>query len=311
MGIVAGSVGGVPALLAAWFVPVALWTPSSLIQAKVLFAQHPDDPRAVELADGRVISRRDFSLWMGARAWEGATIGIMPPVLALGFWLFSPLAALVLAGLLAMLPPLMIRHHWYALKLGHAIVALASERTEQAEALLLSVIRARFLSPTVHAFGQMLLARAIARQGRVQEASDLLAQTREMRQSAALDAQLRIALGDLEPARTLLAEGDLPPGFSGELSRAFLEGLLHLHTGDDDALVVSAESWADLQERTSEHTARLLDLIHAAGLWRLGRREDADHVFTRRGAHTDDWPWLEPLYPTLAALRDELAQARG
>lgn len=315
VGLVGGSVGGLPVLLIAWLVPILMWVPSTLVQLKVLLNADTADPRAIHLEDGRLISRSEWTLYISARAWETSTTALLLPVMALGFWRVSPALALGLATLLAAAPVVLIRYQWLGLKAGRAMLHVASGRPGEAETLLKGVVDARFTAPAFRRPMGLLLALAIARQGRADEALASLDEQSGVVPDL-LAAQLRVGQGNTEPAVALWADELLSDptmashGFGAEVARAMLGGLLHLQIEQPAVVLALAEEWRGLQTRVNDRTARFLDLLEAAAHLQMGSGELAWVALRRRDAHTEDFPWLESLHPKVAQLRHELLKRR-
>lgn len=306
-GVVVATFAGPIGLFMTWGLLLLFWVPSTLAQIKVMIAESPPaDPRAIELADGRVLSRRDLMLYQGAKAWESITLSLSLPLLTMGFWYFSPAFTVILALLLAVLPLVVIRTQRIALLAVHGLVLLASDRTEEAVAVLRPITNVTYVAPPLRKLIRHVLARALARQGHTDEALELLEAIQPNANASVLAAQLVLPRGDYEPARALLLQGPLPPGFGGELARAYLESLLYLHTGEYEALTTAARLRGPLLRGVSLRTARFLDLMHAVALHQQERTSDAMQVLGRRDAHTEEWPWLEGLYPRIAAFVQEL-----
>ncbi|TNE87392.1 MAG: hypothetical protein EP330_18160 [Deltaproteobacteria bacterium] len=307
--VVGGSVGGATALFVAWAIPLILWLPSTLLTVMVMLSGKPADERAVELSDGRVMSRRNLGILLGTRAWESVTIALMLPVMGLGFAPYSTAFATTLVLVLGMIPLMLLRVQWVSLSAGRAALALASEDNAKAEKLLRGIVDARLTAPSFKVATRLMLARAVARQGRVDEALALL-DGQEHELCRVLRAQLLLGRGELELARELVHSRELKP-LPIALGDHVLAALLALYEDAPERVVELAAIWRPDMDERSLQTSRFLDLLHAIALYQLGREQEAWIQLRRRGANLQDYPGLAAAHPTLEALRHQLLERGG
>lgn len=309
VGVVFGAYGGILWLVLGWAGSLLLWLPSSFLAASVVFAGPSDDPRALQLADGRLVSGHQFTILLRTRAWEAVTAALLMPVMALGVARVGegPIAAVVMA--LTLVPILLLWGQWASYRLGTAAVCLADEDFERAAIILEPLARGKFLARTARVRARLMLAQSLLALGEVDRATEAL-EGEDHPLMAIARAEQALGKGDPAPAHALFKslEGSAD---ADELQTQIARVVLALYEQRYADAVSLAESWQTHRRVVTPRTASYLDLLHALALDGRGDTAKARQIGLRRGAVTERWPVLVHLHPKLEELRHELAERLG